>query len=418
MFNYYNSILKSEYLYINKYLNLKMDLYTYIFQNIPAGWEELFKNAQVEIQQISDILEEEKKVHTIVPSQENIFRVFYSCKPQDLTVVITGADPYFQILPNGKPRALGFSFSVSKDDNIPSSLLNIYKEIKNNYPDSVIPKHGDISHWVPQGVFLLNASLTCRSGEPGSHVNKYKLWTPFINKFVKFMATVNKNLIWVLWGKDSQKFEELIDKSFHNIMVSAHPSGLSAMRGFFGCNHFKMINEKLISLKRKPIIWLEQKCSYIKETDIILDIITDKDLSYLQDFYSSFNYMNMDIKYFAISSYIQNLSKHSKVDIKKYFTDFEIIYSKYNTLQNTIDCLNKFYNTDKMSKIMYRIDITELKNLEMFYQNYFKKEYGLCLADFSLISAIKSIYEHRYKHKSFDEYIDTILAKEIFSLKI
>ncbi len=418
MFNYYKSILKLIFGILLNNFNKMTDLYTYIYQNIPSGWEELFKSAQVEIQQISDILEEEKKTYRIVPDQENIFRVFYMCKPQDLTVVITGADPYFQILPNGKPRALGFSFSVSKDDTVPSSLLNIYKEIKSNYPDSVIPKHGDISHWVPQGVFLLNASLTCRAGEPGSHVNKYKLWTPFINKFVKFMATVNKNLIWVLWGKDSQKFEELIDKSFHNIMVSAHPSGLSASRGFFGCNHFKMINEKLISLSRKPIIWLQQECSYKKEVDNILSIINEKDLSYLRNFYSPYNYMNMDIEYYAISAYMQNLAKHSKVDVKTYFTDFAIIYPKYNNLQNTIDCLHKFYSGDKMAKIMHRIDITELKNLEIFYQTYFKKEYGLCLTDFVLASAVKSIYEHRYNHKSFDEYIDTILAKEIFSLKI
>lgn len=395
-----------------------MDLYTYIYQNIPSGWEELFKSAQLEIQNISEILEEEKKVYRIVPDQENIFRVFYMCKPQDLTVVITGQDPYFQILPNGKPRALGLSFSVSKEDTTPSSLHNIYKEIKNNYPDSVIPQHGDISHWVPQGVFLLNASLTCRAGEPGSHVNKYKLWTPFINKFVKFMATVNKNLIWVLWGKDSQKFEELIDKSFNNIMVSAHPSGLSAMRGFFGCNHFKLINEKLISLNRKPIIWLEQKCSYIREVEIILDTITDKDLTYLCDFYTKFNYMDMDIKYFSISNYMQNLAKHSKVDIKKYFADFEVLYPKYNNLQNTIDCLTRYYTEDKISKVMYKIDIEVFKKLQGFYEGYFKVEYGFCLPDFVLLSALKSMHEHLYKDKSYDEYIDTILAKEKFSIEI
>jgi uracil-DNA glycosylase len=395
-----------------------MDLFTYTYKNVPEGWEELFKSANTEIQQISEILEEEKKTYRIVPDQENIFRVFYMCKPQDLTVVITGADPYFQILPNGKSRALGFSFSVSKDDAIPSSLHNIYKEIKNNYPDSIIPGHGDISHWVPQGVFLLNASLTCRAGEPGSHVNKYKLWTPFINKFVKFMATVNKNLIWVLWGKDSQKFEELIDKSFNNIMISAHPSGLSATRGFFGCNHFKLINEKLVALNRKPIIWLEQKCSYKKEVDNILAIIDEKDLSYLQNFYSLYNYMNMDIEYFAISTYIQNLATHSKIDVKKYFADFEILYRKYNSLQNTIDCLNRYYNGDKISMVMYKISIIELKSFETFYETYFKKEYGLCKTDFALLSAIKSIYEHRYKHKTFDEYISVVLAKESFSLKI
>jgi hypothetical protein len=83
-----------------------------------------------------------------------------------------------------------------------------------------------------------------------------------------------------------------------------------------------------------------------------------------------------------------------------------------------MDCLNRYYNGDKLSMVMYKITIIELKNLEMFYESYFKKEYELCKPDFALISAIKSIYEHRYKHNSFEYYIDTILAKEVFSLKI
>lgn len=361
-----------------------MDLYTYTYQNIPIGWEDLFKNAQAEIRQISDILEEEKKTYQIVPDQENIFRVFYMCKPQDLTVVITGADPYFQILPNGKPRALGFSFSVDKNDIIPSSLQNIYKEIKSNYPNSVIPKHGDISHWVPQGVFLLNASLTCRANEPGIHVNKYKLWTPFINKFVKFMATVNKNLIWVLWGKDSQKFEELIDKSFNNIYMSAHPSGLSATRGFFGCEHFRKINEKLISLNRPQIVWLEQKCPYEEKINSILEVIKESDLNSLIDFYKSNNRMKIEEKYFAVQSYIENLASLCNQSIDKCFIDFKILYSKYNELQETVNCITAYYKGEEFATCMYKISNDELNKLIEFYTPYFKPEYKLSMPDFAL----------------------------------
>jgi len=381
-----------------------MDLYTYTYQNVPEGWEDLFKSARAEIQQISDILEDEKKTYRIVPDQENIFRVFYMCKPQDLTVVITGADPYFQMRPEGMPRALGYSFSVAKDDKIPSSLQNIYKEIKSCYPDSIIPKHGDISHWVPQGVFLLNASLTCRLGEPGSHVNKYKLWTPFINKFVKFMATINKNLIWVLWGKDSQKFEELIDKSFNNILNSAHPSGLSAMRGFFGCNHFKIINEKLIGMNRPPVVWLPQECGNKEKVDSILSVLKENDLNTLIGFYDKENYMKMDSKYFSISTYIGNLSKVYKQDINKCYNDFAIFYTRYNQLQDTVDGLNRYYNGDKIQAILYKMDDKTLNNLTDFYREHFKIEFKMNLVDFSLQTYLKNLYDTKYNHLSIDDF--------------
>jgi uracil-DNA glycosylase len=381
-----------------------MDLYTYTYQNVPAGWEDLFKSARAEIEQISSILEEEKKTYRIVPDQENIFRVFYMCKPQDLTVVITGADPYFQILPNGKPRALGYSFSVSEEDKIPSSLQNIYKEIKSCYPNSVIPTHGDISHWVPQGVFLLNASLTCRVNEPGSHVNKYKLWTPFINKFVKFMATVNKNLIWVLWGKDSQKFEELIDKSFNNILNSAHPSGLSAMRGFFGCNHFKIINEKLISMNRTPIVWLPQLCSNKEKVDGVISVLNEDDVNHLLNFYEKDNYMKMDSKHFCISTYIDNLSKLYKQDINKCYDDFVVFYTKYNDLQDTVDGMNRYYNGDKIQVILYNMKKEMVKSLTDFYREHFKSEFKMNLVDFSLQTYLKNLYDSKYNHLTLDEF--------------
>ena len=360
-----------------------MDLFTQVRANTPEGWEELFKNAMPEIKQISDILEQEKKTYRIVPDQENIFRVFHMCKPQDLSVVITGADPYFQILPNGKPRALGFSFSVSKDDAIPSSLHNIYKEIKNNYPNSIIPTHGDISHWVPQGVFLLNAGLTCRAGEPGSHVNKYKLWAPFINKFVKYMATVNKNIIWVLWGKDSQKFEEMIDKSYHNILQSAHPSGLSAMRGFFGCGHFKKINEDLKKMGRKPIKWLEQSLPHSESIQAIIDILRPEDLKVLTDFYASQNDFDLELDKFAVSSYIQAFSFLQKVELPELYKLFLNLYKKYNCLPPVINTIKASMSSEdsphkELAKIMIKIDIDFLKKItEDFKHRHIDKSYNL-----------------------------------------
>ncbi len=360
-----------------------MDLFTYVRANVPEGWEDLFKNAAPEIKQISDILEQEKKTYRIVPDQENIFRVFYMCKPQDLSVVITGADPYFQILPNGKPRALGFSFSVSKDDAIPSSLHNIYKEIKNNYPNSVIPTHGDISHWVPQGVFLLNAGLTCRAGEPGSHVNKYKLWAPFINKFVKYMATVNKNIIWVLWGKDSQKFEEMIDKSFNNILQSAHPSGLSAMRGFFGCGHFKKINEDLKKMNRKPIKWLEQSLPHSDMIQSILNFIKPEDLKILIDFYESQNDFELESGKFCVSTYLQVFSNTEKMELSELYKTFINLYEKYNNLSSVMNTIKVSLSKEdspykELAKIMIKIDKELLKQIvKKFESQHTDKSYNL-----------------------------------------
>jgi uracil-DNA glycosylase len=285
-----------------------MNLYDYIRKNIPEGWEELFRIADPEIKQISDLLEKEKnKGYRIVPDMENIFRVFNMCKPEDIKVVIFGQDCYHQILSNGKPRALGLSFSVSKEDTIPGSLLNIYKEIKNCYSNSIIPPHGDISGWVEQGVFLLNSSLTCRANEPNSH-SKYNLWLPFIDRFIKFLSSVIKTPIFVLWGKEAQKLETLIQKGFRNILMGVHPSGLSANRGFFGCNHFKMINDILKVQNKQEIQWLEQESTlselYMK---YFTETIPDKEIEDFYTHYEKYYIKNekQSLKEYTISMLIQ-----------------------------------------------------------------------------------------------------------------
>jgi uracil-DNA glycosylase len=244
----------------------------------------------------------------------NIFRVFYMCKPLDVKVVLLGQDPYHQMLSNGKPRALGFSFSVSKEDTIPGSLLNIYKEIKNCYPSSIIPSHGDISGWVTQGVFLLNSSLTCRANEPNSH-SKYNLWMPFIDRFIKFLASVTKTPIFVLWGKEAQKLDTMIEKGFRNILRGVHPSGLSANRGFFGCNHFKMINDILKTQNKQEIQWLEQELSlselYIK---YLTETVSNEEIEQFYSHYESYYVKNdkQSIKEYVISALIQGVYVQNK----------------------------------------------------------------------------------------------------------
>ena len=225
----------------------------------PEGWEVLFRESEPELEAISELLEAEMiKGYRILPDKHNILRIFYEMDPRDITVCIIGMDPYPQLLPSGKPRAQGLSFSVSKEDSIPVSLMNIYKEIINCYGENLkpeqIPKHGDLTGWVEQGVMLLNVCLTCRLNEPGSHA-KYRLWHPFMDKLFRFLSTYNKQLIFVMWGNDAQKMETMLSRNFKNMLMGPHPSGLSAYRGFIGCGHFKKINEMLKQQGKPEIKW-------------------------------------------------------------------------------------------------------------------------------------------------------------------
>jgi uracil-DNA glycosylase len=301
-----------------------MKLYNYIYENIPKGWEDLFMNAEPEIQQISDILDDRaSKGKRIVPEMENIFRVFNMIQPKDLKVILFGMDPYPQILTNGKPRALGFSFSVDKEDTIPSSLSNIYKEIKNCYPKTVIPSHGDVSHWVNQGVFLLNVCLTCEAYEPGSH-SKYKLWMPFMDKFLVYMSSINKDLIFVLWGNDAKKLQTSIEKRYKNVLIGVHPSGLSANRGFIGCGHFRAINDILVKLGKEPIEWLEnEKTEEEIRISIISKLTKDEELNSLSSHYlESYNSTKskMSLQEFTIYAMTTTVYKNKNLTIS--YNDF------------------------------------------------------------------------------------------------
>jgi uracil-DNA glycosylase len=319
-----------------------MDLYTYIHNNIPKGWEELFRVAEPEIQQISDLLEKEKsKGYRLVPNQENIFRVFELCKPEDIKVIIVGQDCYHQLLTNGSPRALGFSFSVSRDDVIPSSLHNIYKEIKNCYPSSIIPNHGDLMDWVNQGVFLLNMSLTCRVNEPNSH-SKYNLWLPFIDRFLKYLSSINKDAIFVLWGKEAQKLETPIEKGFRHILKGVHPSGLSANRGFFGCNHFKLINDILISKNKKPIQWLEQELTlqelYMKYfIQNVSKTVIESLVPHYQSYYNESS-KNVSIEEFCIEMLLKGVhqQKASDISYEEYLKQVKDKFIKEDDFYNSL----------------------------------------------------------------------------------
>jgi uracil-DNA glycosylase len=161
--------------------------------------------------------------------------------------VIIGQDPY-----HGPGQANGLCFSVQDGQRIPPSLVNIFKEIKKDLGKE-IPASGDLGRWANQGVLLLNATLTVRAGTPGSHQNKG--WESFTDAVIKTISAERESVVFLLWGAYAQKKGEVIDRSKHLVLMSAHPSPFSADRGFFGCKHFSKANQYLKSKGLPEINW-------------------------------------------------------------------------------------------------------------------------------------------------------------------
>ena len=183
------------------------------------------------------------------PKGSQIFNAFDSCPIDNLKVVIIGQDPY-----HGAKQANGLCFSVNKGINHPPSLINIFKEIKSDLGLDFKEKNGDLSNWAKQGVMLLNATLTVREGEAGSHQNRG--WEIFTNKVIEIISKETNNTVFLLWGSFAKKKRKLIDTSKHIIFESGHPSPLSANRGYwFGNKHFSETNKYLESLGKNKIDW-------------------------------------------------------------------------------------------------------------------------------------------------------------------
>jgi uracil-DNA glycosylase len=183
----------------------------------------------------------------IYPASENIFNALKLTPFDQIKVVILGQDPY-----HGPKQAHGLSFSVLPGVAAPPSLQNIFKEIHQDL-GLPIPNHGHLEKWARQGVLLLNTSLSVEAGKPQSHAKIG--WEQFTNKIIEKISQEKTGLVFLLWGTPAQKKAELIDKNKHYILKAAHPSPLSAHRGFFGCKHFSKTNEILKSLGKEPIDW-------------------------------------------------------------------------------------------------------------------------------------------------------------------
>lgn len=197
-------------------------------------------------QELMVFLKTEYENETIFPLKDNVFAAFNYKSPQQIKVVILGQDPYHDYF-----QANGLAFSVSQGVKLPPSLKNIIKELKSDV-NLTEPMHGDLSHWADQGVLLLNTCLTVRAHEPLSHQNKG--WEKFTDSVIQLLSESNQNIIFLLWGKKAEAKKELIAEN-NVILISQHPSPLSAYRGFFGCKHFSKANKILLSQGKEPIDW-------------------------------------------------------------------------------------------------------------------------------------------------------------------
>ncbi len=197
--------------------------------------------------ELTDFVRQEYSRTTVYPPGPNIFSAFDHCPFDKVKVVILGQDPYHE------PRqAHGLSFSVREGIPFPPSLINIFKEIENDL-HKPMPKTGDLTRWADQGVLLLNATLTVRAHQAGSHQNKG--WETFTDAVIHRLTESRNNIVYILWGSYAQKKGAFIDKNRNLVLTSAHPSPLSAYRGFFGNKHFSKANDYLIAGGQEPIDW-------------------------------------------------------------------------------------------------------------------------------------------------------------------
>lgn len=217
--------------------------------NIGNKWDEILKDEfhQPYYLRLREFLKKEYSEQTIYPSMYDIFNAFKYTDFDDVKVVILGQDPY-----HGEGEAHGLAFSVKKGIAIPPSLRNIYRELHDSL-GCYIPNNGYLEKWARQGVLLLNTSLTVRKDMANSHRNVG--WEMLTDKVIKALNEREKPVIFMLWGSNAKAKSMLIDRRKHIVLMSVHPSPLSANRGFFGCNHFKIANEELVKMGEKPIDW-------------------------------------------------------------------------------------------------------------------------------------------------------------------
>ena len=217
---------------------------------LEAGWKKVLEVefAKPYFEDLICFVKSEYGQHTCFPKGKDIFAAFEYCRWEDVKVVIIGQDPY-----HGPGQANGLCFSVHDQVQHPPSLINIFKELEADM-GKPYPASGDLSHWAKQGVLLLNATLTVRAHQAGSHQNKG--WETFTDAVIQQISLHKKQVVFLLWGNYAKNKGKYIDTSQHFILQTGHPSPLSANRGlWFGNKHFSKTNDILKRVGKKEIVW-------------------------------------------------------------------------------------------------------------------------------------------------------------------
>lgn len=218
---------------------------------IHPSWNEVLKEEFKKpyfLQLVTFLKTEKAQGKVIFPPGPLIFNAFNQTPFDKVKVVILGQDPY-----HGEGQAHGLSFSVPTGIKPPPSLVNIFKEIQTDIGITMPVQYGNLTHWAEQGVFLLNAALTVRKGEPASHA-KFG-WMEFTDAVISRISALHTGVVFLLWGKFAQEKQGLIDETRHHVLKAAHPSPFSADKGFFGCRHFSKTNALLMQEGKDPINW-------------------------------------------------------------------------------------------------------------------------------------------------------------------
>lgn len=216
---------------------------------IEKSWQEVLQTEfdKPYFENLVGFVKQEYASNTIFPPAGQIFNAFNTCPFNNVKVVILGQDPY-----HGPGQAHGLCFSVNDGIQFPPSLQNIFKEITSDLGIPA-PKTGNLTRWAEQGVLLLNATLTVRASQAGSHQGRG--WEEFTDAVIKTISEKAENVVFILWGSYAIKKKSLINASKHCILTAPHPSPLSSYRGFFGCKHFSQTNTYLTSKGKTPIEW-------------------------------------------------------------------------------------------------------------------------------------------------------------------
>ncbi|UTM56806.1 uracil-DNA glycosylase [Photobacterium sp. CCB-ST2H9] len=217
----------------------------------PFDWAQFLQQErqQTYLQQAEARVAEERAAgKAIYPPEASVFSAFEATPFEQVKVVILGQDPY-----HGPGQAHGLSFSVQPGVKVPPSLANMYKELATDIENFTIPEHGCLQYWAEQGVLLLNTVLTVEQGKAHSH-SKFG-WETFTDQVIASLNEHREGLVFLLWGAHAQKKGKHIDREKHCVLEAAHPSPLSAYRGFFGCRHFSQANQWLRKIHKSEIDW-------------------------------------------------------------------------------------------------------------------------------------------------------------------